>query len=132
MTCSPRAVLLIASLGLLCSCDPPGLVGPDGQVPSGGTGGMGGAPVVPPEESSEVSRFRRLTHDEWERTVRDLLRWDELPGNSNRFRIDPQQGGYLFEGNGDALEVDQNLWNSYQAAAADLALRVTQAEDLLE
>lgn len=93
---------------------------------------MGGAPVVPPEESSEVSRFRRLTHDEWERTVRDLLRWDELPGYSSRFRIDPQQGGYLFEGNGDALEVDQNLWNSYQAAAADLALRVTQAEDLLE
>ena len=42
---------------------------------------MGGAPVVPPEESSEVSRFRRLTHDEWERTVRDLLRWDSLPGN---------------------------------------------------
>jgi len=131
MTCPLRAVLLVSSLALLAACGPSGLVGPDGQPPVG-TGGMGGAPPTPVEEASEVSRFRRLTHREWERTVQDLLRLDELPGHSGGFRLDPQQGGYLFEGNGDALEVDQNLWNGYQRAALELAARVALDPALLD
>lgn len=127
-----RAVVFASSVGLLCGCDPPGLVGPDGQVPSDGTGGMGGALTVPREETTRVSRFRRLTHTEWERTVKDLLRWQDAPDFAHRFRMDPQQSGYLFAGNGDALEVDQNLWNSYQAAAVDLAARVALDAERLE
>lgn len=106
-------------------------MGSHGEVPAtGGSEGMGGAPpTVPPAD--EVSRFRRLTHREWEQTTRDLLRLGETPGLSTTFRLDPKQSGYLFEGNGDALEVDQNLWNSYQVAAAELAARVTADEELL-
>src|SRR5688572_21868049 len=130
MTRTLRAALLPTSLCLVTACSSPGLVGPDGQQP--GSGGMGGAPPVPFEDATAVSRFRRLTHREWERTASDLLRLPELPGLSSAFRIDPQQSGYLFEGNGDALEVDQNLWNSYQVAAAELAARVALDEELLE
>jgi hypothetical protein len=106
-------------------------VGSNGEPPAtGGTEGMGGAPpAVPPAD--EVSRFRRLTHREWEQTTRDLLHLGDSPGLSDAFRLDPKQRGYLFEGNGDALEVDQNLWNSYQVAAAQLAADVTADEELL-
>ncbi len=128
-----RPWLLSSSLVLLTACDGGSqLVGPSGQQPgTGGTEGQGGAPATEPPPG-EVSRFRRLTHNEWERTTRDLLRLPELPGLSTAFRIDPRQSGYLFEGNGDALEVDQNLWNSYQVAAAELAARVTLDPDQLE
>lgn len=79
-----------------------------------------------------VSRFRRLTHAQWERTVQDLFRFDDPVGFSSSFRSDPTQSGYLFEGNGDALEVDQALWSSYQTGAIAIAKRVTEDDEALD
>src|SRR6478735_11864214 len=87
----PRT-LLPAALVLSNACGGgSGLVGSHGEVPAtGGSEGMGGAPpTVPPAD--EVSRFRRLTHREWEQTTRDLLRLGETPGLSTTFRLDPKQ-----------------------------------------
>ncbi len=78
-----------------------------------------------------VSRFRRLTHAQWESTVRDLFQFDEVVDLSSSFRSDPTQSGYLFEGNGDALEVDQALWASYQTAAIEIAESVAADDEAL-
>ena len=88
--------------------------------------GAGDPEVTPPAQElpGGVSRFRRLTHAQWENTVQDLFGFDEAVGLSSSFRADPTQSGYLFEGNGDALEVDQALWASYQTASATLAKSV--------
>lgn len=63
--------------------------------------------------------------------MQDLFGFDEAVGLSSSFRADPTQSGYLFEGNGDALEVDQALWASYQAASATLAKRVVDDAEAL-
>ncbi len=88
----------------------------------GETDGLGGsAPNELVEGPHAVPRFRRLTHHQWEKTVKDLLRLPEESGLSATFREDPRQGGYLFGGAADTLEVDQVLWRNYQVAAQQLA-----------
>lgn len=96
-------------------------------------------PDPPQEESAPIaleppnalSRFRRLTHSQWEKTVRDLLRLDSEPGLSADFRADPRQGGYLFDAAEDSLEIDQALWQSYQSAAAELAHTFVESDAAL-
>lgn len=73
------------------------------------------------EAATDSSRYRRLTHAEWERTTRDLFGLAEVTGLSEDFRADPKQAGYLFASQGYALEVDQLLSSAYQQAASDLA-----------
>lgn len=97
-------------------------LGGDSAGGLGGDVGIGGDPgFVDTSVAAGVSRFRRLTHAQWDKTVSDLLGLGPAQDLVATFRADPTQGGYLFEGNGDALEVDQALWLSYQLAAAELA-----------
>ena len=67
------------------------------------------------------ARIARLSHTQWENTVRDLLYLDSPTGFSGSFRADPTNAGYLFDNGAAALEVDQALWSSYQRAAVDIA-----------
>ncbi len=67
------------------------------------------------------ARVARLTHTQWENTVRDLLYLDAPTGFSASFRADPSNAGYLFDNSAAALDVDQALWSGYQRAAADAA-----------
>jgi hypothetical protein len=79
-----------------------------------------------------TTRFARLTHDQWERTVRDLLRMDRRPGLSEGFRKDPGDAEFLFDNNGRTLSVDQALWRGYQRAAIQLAEQVATDPARLE
>ena len=99
----------------------------DGETGPDQTGGDVSEETV----AGGVSRFRRLTHAQWERTIQDLFGIEEPVGFSSSFRSDPTQSGYLFEGNGDALEVDQALWSSYQTAALSIAKRVVEDDEIL-
>ena len=56
--------------------------------------------------------FPRLTHAQWENSVRDLLRLDGTPNLSATFEPDTQIS--FFENNTRALRVSHELWTSYQ------------------
>ncbi|MGK3962016.1 DUF1592 domain-containing protein [Sorangium sp. So ce118] len=127
MTGSPRwrralgAGLCAASL-LLAGCT--GSLGAadedDGPFP-------GGAAVA---QVAERSMFPRLSHAQWENTVRDLLRLDDRPGLSASFTTDPLGG--VFDNNEAALLVTPGLWGDYQRAAEELAAMATADEDKLD
>jgi hypothetical protein len=70
------------------------------------------------------SRLVRLTHAQWEHSVRDLLRLEQVPGLSTGFTGDPPSG--TFSNNERALSVTPDLWLDYQRAAEDLSQRVTR------
>jgi hypothetical protein len=76
----------------------------------------------PPAAAVATTRFARLSHRQWENSVRDLLRLPAVPGLSARFSTDAT-GTFT---NGDALSVSDNLRNDYQTAAEQLAQRVAQ------
>ncbi|MCA9694860.1 MAG: DUF1592 domain-containing protein [Myxococcales bacterium] len=78
------------------------------------------------------TRFYRLSHDQWENTVRDLFYLPQKTGFSAQFRDDPQISGYVFDNNSLSLEVDQALWSGYQRAAADTAVLITSDPALLD
>ncbi|MDC0676229.1 DUF1592 domain-containing protein [Sorangium atrum] len=92
----------------------------DGVIPGGPTG----------PEVAERSMFPRLTHAQWENTVRDLLRLDDRPGLSASFTSDPLGG--VFDNNEAALLVAPGLWGDYQRAAEELAAMVTADQGKLD
>src|SRR5690606_1803070 len=54
------------------------------------------------------SRFPRLSHAQWENTVRDLFRLSEVTGLSAQFVDDPTASG--FDNKGSAFDVGNTLW----------------------
>ncbi|WP_437594428.1 DUF1592 domain-containing protein [Sorangium sp. So ce1000] len=122
----PRWRLLGAGLcaaALLLS----GCTGTAGDAQGGQGDGVtpGGAAQV-----AERSMFPRLTHAQWENTVRDLLRLDDRPGLSASFTSDPLGG--VFDNNEAALLVTPGLWGDYQRAAEELAAMVTADQGKLD
>jgi Protein of unknown function (DUF1592)/Protein of unknown function (DUF1588)/Protein of unknown function (DUF1595)/Protein of unknown function (DUF1587)/Protein of unknown function (DUF1585) len=74
-------------------------------------------------ELAAATAFPRLTHAQWENSVRDLLRLDAGPGLSGSFEPDTRVS--YFDNNARALRVSGDLWGDYQAAAESLADAVT-------
>lgn len=70
------------------------------------------------------SRMVRLTHAQWEHSVRDVLQLDQDPGVSISFTGDPPNGS--FANNERALTVTPNLRLDYQRAAEELSQRVAR------
>ncbi|MGB1274180.1 MAG: DUF1592 domain-containing protein, partial [Nannocystaceae bacterium] len=93
------------------------------------TGETGDTETTAGEDQAELPvpspRFYRLTHKQWEHTVRDLFRLEQETGFSEQFRSDPKASGFIFNNNALSLEVDQALWSGYQRGAADVAELVT-------
>ncbi|HEX2881265.1 MAG TPA: DUF1587 domain-containing protein, partial [Polyangiaceae bacterium] len=147
----------IACSGELDSADPnagpganPGGMDP-GSVGTGGTGtdpgavangGAAGAeqPWMPPTDGAPftgpivsgpaaTTRFARLTHAQWERTVNDLLGLAESIGLSSSFIGEPLLS--MFDNNGSVLSVSADLWLDYQRAAEAVGLRVAQDPALI-
>jgi hypothetical protein len=88
---------------------------------SAGASRAGGA-TLPLDGSPVFSQFVRLTHPQWEQSVRDVLRLDDVPGLSESFTGDPPEG--IFSNDERALMVTPNLSLDYQRAAEQLAERV--------
>ena len=103
----------------------PGMGGPMTR-PGGGTPNMPGVTPPPrdrpPPAAVATTRFSRLSHRQWENTVRDLLRLPAVPGLSARFSTDAT-GTFT---TGDGLSVSDNLRADYQTAAEALAQQVAQ------
>ncbi|MFW5876518.1 MAG: DUF1592 domain-containing protein [Myxococcota bacterium] len=114
-----HAMAWVAALGL-AACT--GLVD-DGPARPGSNSGLG--------EAAPTTRFARLTHPQWEQTVRDLLHLPGSTGLMDELRQDPGSGGYLFDNDALKLSVDGALWQGYQGAAVELAARVVDDPSLL-
>lgn len=94
--------------------------------------GSGGRPGLYTEDTPvPATRTARLSHEQWESTVQDLLHLAAPSGLSGTFRADPAQAGFLFGNNAETLEVDQTLWGTYQRAAQELAAQATSDPALL-
>ncbi len=102
--------------------DDVGESGTDG-ADTGTTGDGDGDPAL------DTTRFPRLSHRQWENTVRDLFVLDATTGFSSLFIGDPQSG--KFDNTASDLDVTQTLWSDYQRAAEQVAELVTSSPDLL-
>ena len=132
---APGSTILVVGLSLAFGCtavigDPgaePGERGPDGEtsIPSAPPpGGCRGEECLEVEEiPSPAPRFRRLTHAQWESTVRDLFRMDAAPGLASSFNSDPAIGE--LEEDVRRLSVTSGLWRDYQRGAEAIAEQVT-------
>ena len=80
------------------------------------------------EFPSAADRFPRLTHPQWEATVKDLFRLPAESGLSSTFTPDPQLG--RFDNNIARLSLSGGLWRDYQQAAETVAQRVTDDQAL--
>jgi len=105
-----------------------GATGSGGTLPgTGGSAAAGGSAGAAPSGISLDGRavyYRvvRLTHPQWEASVRDLLKLDALPGLSTGFVGDPPEG--TFSNNERALYVTSTLRTDYQRAAETLATQI--------
>jgi len=108
----------------------PDLGGTAGLTGSGGSGS--GDDIVVPITPSPAGRVARLSHAQWENSVRDLLRLDDASGLSTDFPVQAHANGYLFDNPAQTLQVDQVLAATYATAAAQLAQRVTSDEAQLQ
>ncbi len=105
----------------------PGTLGCPGE-PGGPGDGDGDRDT---EEPTPQTRFPRLSHDQWERSVRDLLFLPDDTTYAAGLRNDPNAGGTIFVHHGD-LRVDQALWQGYQQVAEDVARDVAADPALLD
>ncbi len=115
-----RSILRLSFVGWL-AIGTAGCTGILGE-PSDGSGGALDPNV---DQPSPGSRYRRLTHEEWGRTVAALMPGTEVDALAGSLRPDPRQGGFLFESSGYGLNVDPTLAEDYYAAASELALAWT-------
>jgi len=128
-----RSRLVIAGVGLTLGASAcTGLIGSDGEDGKGDC--IGPACSSDPETqavgSLETTMFPRLSHLQWENTVRDLFYLDEPTGLSSSFTGDPLGG--LFDNNADVMLVAASHWGDYQKAAEDVSEMVTGDQALLE
>jgi hypothetical protein len=109
-----------------------GLTGGTGSVAGMATGGSGGtgfgatggvpASGVGLRGTPAYHRFVRLTHEQWEASVKDLLKLAALPGLATSFAPDPPNG--TFSNNERALFVSADHRTDYQRGAETLAAQV--------
>jgi hypothetical protein len=95
-----------------------------GATGSGGAGGVPAAPGLTLDGAPIHSRFVRLTHEQWENTVRDLLQLPTAPGLSASFAGDPP--GSNFSNNERGLFMTSGLWSDYETAAEALSQQVAR------
>jgi hypothetical protein len=96
---------------------------PEAQAPNGGDE-ANALPGVALNGTPVRSRMVRLTHAQWEHSVRDVLGLDGDPGLTGSFTGDPPNGS--FSNNERALTVTPNLRLDYQRAAEELSQRVAR------
>jgi hypothetical protein len=98
-----------------------------GNGNGGSSGGSNPAPGV--EVAVASSRAPRLSHGQYENTVKDLLGLNAAANVTKTFVGDSTSS--VFSNNGGDLVVNSDLWADYQRAAEDLAQKATATSDAL-
>lgn len=128
-----RHVALVALFtASLAACT--GFLGDPGENAQDGPGGPDdGDGTTRPESFEKVAPrllYPRLTHTQWENTVRDLFKLDAPLGLSGAFAPDAQLGA-MFSNNEATLDVEPTLWAAYQRAAEEVAKTIAGDAALL-
>lgn len=137
------AACLGIAVGMWGCADLPGAEPAPGTRPSGENpdepGGKPGRPGDPgepgsagPELPAPSSRAARLTAEQWENAVKDLLQLDERTGFSSELPQDALPASFLFDNPTDSLGVDPTQWAGFQRAASRVAELVTSDPARLE
>lgn len=122
-----RRIPLILLLTGLTACEGK-LIGPRGGGPPAPTDPT--LPAGAPREfPSLTSRASRLSHTEYENTVRDLLGAQQSLGITSNFVNDATST--TFDNNGAELTVASDQWTDYQAAAEEVARQATLSTTVL-
>jgi hypothetical protein len=118
--------LLISILASSCSSPPSRrTVGSAEQRGIPGGGRPGG--TATDDDSSDLTitfntALPRLTHEEWENTVRDAFLLADRPGLAAKFSQD--DNSTIFHNDSATNKVTTNLWKDYQEASEELGKRV--------
>lgn len=82
--------------------------------------------------SPSTTRFARLTNEQWERSVRDLLHLSSLPTQESQFFEQIGAGATDFVNDQSRLQMSNTQWEQYQTAAESLTKRVTASDAALQ
>jgi hypothetical protein len=116
-----RRLSLLTACASLLACTT-GITGNEG---AGSRQTPGGPSSLAEERPAPAGRFARLTHAQWENSVRDLLLLGETSGLSSTFPADSRTAGFLFDNHELSLETDQVLSSAYANAAETLAASIS-------
>ena len=107
--------------------------GAGGAFGGAGSGGemTGGPRPVDLKGEPIYSRFRRLTNDQWEHAVHDILRLEGPTGASDNF-LDPVAGTTDFDNNERVVTVNNTAAKDFQLAAETVADKVTETDAALQ
>ncbi len=125
---------------------------PTGSAPAESTGApaetgslteaSGYTPVLNPDGSiarpmwldgeATFTRFARLTNEQWQRSVRDLLHLSELPTEESQFFEQIGAGATDFINDQSRLQMSNTQWAQYQRAAEALAARVSETDEAMQ
>ncbi|RYZ56203.1 MAG: DUF1592 domain-containing protein, partial [Proteobacteria bacterium] len=94
------------------------------ETTSGGGGASQTGLTIDLQDQAAASSFPRLSHTQWENSVKDLLFLDKLSGLSSNFPDDPT--GFAFGNNGASYSVSANQWTAYRDAAEALGERIAK------
>jgi Protein of unknown function (DUF1595)/Protein of unknown function (DUF1592)/Protein of unknown function (DUF1585)/Protein of unknown function (DUF1588)/Protein of unknown function (DUF1587) len=78
------------------------------------------------------TRFARLTNEQWQRSVRDLLKLSELPTEESQFFETIGAGATDFVNDQSGLKMSNTQWAQFQSASESLAQRVTETDQALQ
>ena len=101
--------------------------GVSGSSSGGSSAGTSGVPMARPISLGGTpiyTRFMRLTNEQWENSVKDILRLSAAPGLAASFE-QPVAGTTDFANNELVLTMSQTLWASYQTASETVAAQAT-------
>ncbi|HET9956518.1 MAG TPA: DUF1592 domain-containing protein [Polyangiaceae bacterium] len=116
--------------------------GQAGNSPAGAASNSGGAGTSTPPQPGQprpvsmdgtpiYSRFLRLTNDQWENSVRDVLKLSAPTGVSSGF-LHAVSGTTDFDNNERVLVVNNTIWGDFQLAAETVAAQVTATDAALQ
>lgn len=78
--------------------------------------------------AAPTTRFARLTNEQWQRSVKDLLNLDELPTSESQFFENIGAGATDFINDQSRLQISNTQWEQFQGAAESLAKRVSASD----
>jgi hypothetical protein len=116
--------------------------GPTPNPPSELTEESGYTPVRNPDGSiarpmwlngaASTTRFARLTNEQWQRAVKDLLHLDQLPTQESQFFENIGVGATDFVNDQSRLQMSGTQWEQFQGAAESLAKRVSATDAAMQ
>jgi hypothetical protein len=84
------------------------------------------------EGEATTTRFARLTNEQWQRSVRDLLNLETLPTSESLFFETVGVGATDFVNDQSGLEMTNTQWAQFQSAAETLAKRVSTSDTAMQ